>query len=299
MRTLFITEHEWLGQETSRTSYNFDLLVINRELEKRNQTVFDMQPEDWKRIVKTRKWTYKTQRRKISAIRTFLRLRGVTKHFMFEVEWPIGTRKAPRRLKPWQRDRLLEATYQQREILGTRNRAIIWMYWDLAIRKFELCEALLADLDLNSEEPRLQLLTKAPTYLSKKKKLYLPRQYEEKIFVNDEAVEALNEWLAVRGQLTDAKTKTIFVSQIGGKPMSVHGITYLFRYLSSLVNFRASAHDFRRGAGTHAVESGIPDRLVMKQLGIKTHKVFQGYTARAQLTAYRKLMRKTLMRGEE
>lgn len=288
VRTLFITEEEWGGQPTSRQTYNFDLRVINRELKKKNKTVFDMQLRDWNRIVKEKMWAYKTTRRKISAVRTFLRLRGVTDHFMFDIERPLGTRKDPRRLKPHQRDKALEATYQQREILGIRNRAIIWTFWDLGIRKFELCDALNADLDLNSEEPFLQLLTKASTTRNGK---YLPRAYELKVFIHDEAVEAVKAWLAVRDQLADPETKTIFVSQIGGQPMSRHGITYLFRYLSKLVGFPISAHDFRRGTGTHAIESGVPDRLVMKQLGIKTHAIFQQYTARARLTAYRKLMR--------
>lgn len=288
VRTLFITEEEWAGQETSRTTYNFDLRVINRELKKRGRTIFDMRPKDWMRIVKGKKWTYMTQRRKISAVRTFLRLRGITEHFMFDLEWPNGTRKDPRRLKPWQRDKALQATNQQREFLGIRNRAIIWMFWDLGIRKFELCGALLADLDLDPQEPSLQLLTKAPTSRNGR---YLPRQYELKVFIHDEAIEAMNAWLAVRDQLADPTVKTIFVSQIGGQPISRHGITYLFRYLSKLTGFPISAHDFRRGTGTHASEEGVPDRIVMKQLGLRTHKVFQQYTARARLSAYRKLMR--------
>ena len=287
-RTLFIKESEWQGQETSRQTYNFDLCVINRELEKQNRTIFDMQPIDWKRIVKKREWTYKTQRRKISAVRTFLRLREITEHFMFDLERPLGTRKVPRRLKPWQRDKVLQATCRQREILGIRNRAIIWTFWDLGIRKFELCGALLADLDLDPEEPNLQLLTKAATGRNGK---YLPRAYELKVYIHDEAVDAMKAWLTVRNQLADSETKTIFVSQIGGQPMTTAGITYLFSYLSKLVGFRLSAHDFRRGAGTDAVERGIPDRFVMKQLGLRTHAVFQQYTARARLSRYRKLMR--------
>ena len=288
VRTLFITEEEWAGQETSRTTYNFDLRVINRQLKKRGRTIFEMQPNDWKQIVKEKKWTYKTTRRKISAVRTFLRLRGVKEHFMFDLERPEGTRKDPRRLEPRQRDKALEVTYQQREILGIRNRAIIWMFWDLGIRKFELCDALLADLDLDSEEPHLQLLTKAATGRNGK---YLPRAYELKVFIHDEAVEAMNAWLAVRDQLADPETKTIFVSQIGGQQMTTAGITYILCYLGKLAGFPLSSHDFRRGTATHAIESGVPDRLVMKQLGIKTHAVFQQYTARAKLTAYRRLMR--------
>jgi len=288
VRTLFITEEEWAGQETSRTTYNFDLRVINRELKKQNKTIFEMQPIDWNRIVQEREWTYKTTRRKISAVRTFLRLRAVTEHFMFDLERPEGTRKDPRRLKPRQRDKVLDATYQLREILGIRNRAIIWTLWDTGIRKFELCGALLADLDLDPDEPHLQLLTKAATGRNGK---YLPRAYELKVFIHDEAVEAMKTWLDVRDQLADPDAKTIFVSQIGGRPMTTAGITYLFSYLSKLVGFKVSAHDFRRGTGTDAAERGIGDRLIMKQLGIRTHAVFQQYTARARLSAYRKLMR--------
>lgn len=288
VRTLFITKEEWAGQETSRTTYNFDLRVINRELKKRGRTIFEIQPIEWDGIVKRKKWTYKTTRRKISAVRTFLRLRGITDHFMFDLERPMGTRKDPRRLEPHQRDKALKVTYQQREILGIRNRAIIWMFWDLGIRKFELCDAQIADLDLDSEEPHLQLLTKAATGRNGK---YLPRAYELKVFIHDEAAEAMNAWLAVRDQLADPETKTIFVSQIGGQQMTTAGITYILRYLGKLAGFPLSSHDFRRGTATHAIESGVPDRLVMKQLGIKTHAVFQQYTARARLTAYRRLMR--------
>lgn len=287
-QALFISEQEWRGQETTRHGYNCDPLVIGRELKKHNRRIVYMRPKDWKRIVKLRKWTYKTQRRKISAVRTLLRLRGITEHFMIDLEWPQGSRKDPRRLKPWQRDKALEATYQQREILGIRNRAILWTFWDTGIRKFELCGALLADLDLDPEEPSLQLLTKAPTSRSGK---YLPRAYETKILIHDEAVEAMNAWLAVRDQLADPKTKTIFVSQIGGRPMTTAGVTYLLRCLGKLIGFPISSHDFRRGTGTHASEEGVPDRIVMKQLGLRTHKDYQRYTARAKLSAYRKLMR--------
>jgi len=285
---LLISKHEWLGQETSRRGYNYDLAVIARELEKRQKTILEMQLQDWNYIVSERNWSYKTQRRKISSLRALLKLRGITRHFILDIEWPSGARKDPRRLKPAQRDVCLAATYKQREILGIRNRAIIWTFWDLGIRKFELCGALLVDLDLNPEDPTLQLLTKAASGRNGK---YKPRAYETKMYVNDDAVAAMDAWLDVRDRIADPRSKTIFVSQNGGRALSPEGVSDVFKALSKVAGFPVSAHDFRRGAGTDAVERGVPDRLIMKQLGIRTHKVFQGYTARASLRAYRKLMR--------
>ncbi len=71
--------------------------------------------------------------------------------------------------------------------------------------------------------------------------------------------------------------------------LSREGVSSLIKRLSKRIGFQFSPHDIRRGAGSYMAENNIPDRIVRKQLGIRTHSVYQRYTERASLKALDKL----------
>ena len=277
VRTLFIPAEGFKGQETSRTAYNIDLARLEAWLEKLGMTIFEMTDRDWPRFIHNDDWdwAYKTERRALSAVWYWLKkVRGIFDHSLFKVPWPDGSRKPPRRITPRKRDILLAACEKMRPVMRARNKAIIRVFGDTGIRKFELAGAKLSDLDLIERE--LIVLTKA--------RPNKPRDWELKVFSRATS-ETLTDWLKVRDDLAKPGCDTLFVSQTG-IALTREGVSDIFKRLSKRVGFQVSPHDFRRGLGSHATEKQIPDNLTMRQMGIGTHKVFRGYAEGAEIRMF-------------
>lgn len=260
-RVLFIPD--FAGEETTRECYNRDLGYLEDWLNREGLTIDDVAAADWRRFIRFRAWGYKAERRALSAARCWLRqnLNGRSSdHPLFSVPWPEGQRKPQRRLKPAQRDALLAACDDTHDPL--RNRALILLLWDTGVRKAELARAQWQHLDL--DDRTLYLQTKAESGRG--------RQWELKRF-SPATARALADWRQER-----TADPRIFA-------LTREGISSLLKRLSAKVGFPVSAHDFRRGIGCYMAEQLIPDRIVMKQLGIKTHSVYQRYTELASLKA--------------
>ena len=259
-RLLFIPRRGFKGQSTTLEAYNRDLGYLGDWLQQERLTIEKMTAAHWDQFIEFRGWAYKAQRRALSASRFILRRMGMVNHPLFTVEWPQGVRKPQRTLKLSQRNKLLEAAQDTQN--PKRDTALIRLLWDVGGRKFEIADALWEMADI--EGHTIKLLTKAEDLK--------PRQWETKRF-SSETAEALAEW----------RTKRALARLVFG--LSREGISSVFKRLSVRVGFRVSPHDFRRGIGTYMAENGVSDRLAMKQLGIKTHAVYQNYSEAAQLKA--------------
>ena len=258
-QALFIPRRGFKGQSTTLEAYNRDLGYLGDWLQMIGLKMQQMTISHWDQFIEFRGWGYKAQRRALSSARYWLRMNGIRVHPLFEVEWPQGVRKPQRTLKLSQRNGLLEAARSTQN--PERDAALIRLLWDIGGREFEIAEALWEMTDI--DDHTIQLLTKAEDLKS--------RQWETKRF-GPETAEALREW----------KSKSSDLRIFG---LSNDGISSVFVRFSARAGFKVSPHDFRRGIGTYMAENGVSDRLAMKQLGIKTHGVYQRYSEAAELKA--------------
>lgn len=282
-RALFIKTEEWEGEETSLTAYNRELRYFEDWLMLMELNVREFGDGHWKnyrsyRNADGRRMGPKAERKALSSIRWWLRNNDHEDHPIFAVPWPKWNRKPGRTLTVSQRDTLLGACEELRPPMAARNRAIIRFLWDCDPRKFELAKALLENLNLGDRW--ILLLTKARPLKG--------RDWEYKVF-SPATARAIDEWLAARDQLANPGCRALFVSQTG-EALTNEGVSDIFKRLSKRTGIKVSPHDFRRGGGSHAVESGVPDRLIMLQMGLKSHANFQDYTVLAKLKAFSKLM---------
>lgn len=254
-RTRFLLQMK--GQNTTKMAYQWHLDFIAKEL----PWPFTM--DEYVKVIQ--RWGNAMQRVNLAALKAYLRWKGLD-HPVLALIIPRDESPPSRTLKESQKDELLSLCPNTR--MGKRNKAIICMLWDTCVRRSELAGAELRRLDMNNRT--ITLRTKATRGK--------PRGWETKKF-SRETRRALDDWLVVH----NTACRTIF-------NLTGDGIASMFKRLSKKAGFRVSPHDFRRGGITNAVEAGVPDRLVMHQAGLKTHSVFQRYSASASLKAYGKLM---------
>ncbi len=195
-------------------------------------------------------------------------------HPLLEFRIPRRQSKPQRFLRPDQLELLLAACDSCHKIMAVRNRAMILTLWDTLLRSSEIVRIQLYHLDLSLKMLRVD--TKATNGKG--------RTWETKVF-SSRTAEAIKEYLEVRQHYSLVGDPYLFVSMTGTK-LTQGGFRCVVKRLRKHVGFQVSPHDFRRGGAAHAVERGVPDRLVMQQGGWKTHSVFQRYTEGAKLTAY-------------
>ena len=279
MRTLYISPDEWEGEPTSLTGYNYDNGYLETWLDMQEMTIEQMTDKHWPQYVAYRNrdshsFQFKAQRHGLSSIRAYLERQGMAEHPLWKVPWPKGSRNPQRTLKVWQRDAILAACGEKRPVMRARDRALTWLLWDTSIRKFEVAGALLDHLDIDPRVRTLELLTKANDLQG--------RHFEKKKFWGD-CLEAMTEWLAIRGELANPTCRNIFVSQTGNA-LTPDGVGCIFKRLSKVLGWPVSCHDFRRGGGTYRAER-VSGRLNMVQMGIINPGTYRDYTVDVDLNA--------------
>ena len=256
-RALFLRQLN--AEETTKRSYSYMLAYLENARPLHNFT-----PESFLGFVRARGWANPTARLALAALKAYLRWLGAP-HPMLDLRIPKRQSQPGRRLTLEQRDNLLQAA--ERTYNPERDQAIIRVLWDTFVRSFELTEARLDGVNLKQRE--LVVLTKAANGKG--------RQWELKRF-SPETAAALQAWLD---------------KHPGGErlfPLTRDGLACLFKRLGRHVGLRVSPHDFRRGGASYQVERGVPDRLVMKQGGWRSHEVFERYTIGAELRALDELL---------
>jgi len=214
----------------------------------------------------SRRYSARSVQRKLSALRTFYKfakLKGLCAlNPALEVEGPKIGRPLPKALKPDEVNRLLATTLAGRtDFQRLRDRAILETLYGTGLRRTELLNLNLEDVDLDRREIRV--------VAGKGNK-------DRTVLMTAAASDALRAYLGHRPRTHES---AFFVGR-GGRRLSQSGIYKIFRVFLAVsgVSAHASPHTLRHSFATHLYENGA-DLLVIKELlGHESLATTQVYT---------------------
>lgn len=204
-------------------------------------------------------------RRQLSAARTFfrylLRERHITKNPLTSVSAPKGKKRLPANLDADRMARLLDIPGD--EPLVRRDRAILELLYSSGLRLSELTGLDVTDVDRGARTVHV-------TGKGGKDRVVPIGRY---------ALEALEAWYAVRGQLASADEQALFVSQRGSRIHS-RSVQARVKHWAKRqgIDARVYPHLFRHSFATHMLESSHDLRGVQELLGHANISTTQVYT---------------------
>lgn len=149
---------------------------------------------------------------------------------------------------------------------GLRDRAIMELFYSTGIRRFELTNLQLGDIDAHWEA----------VFIREGK-----GGKDRVVPIGQRANQWLDKYLeVVRPRLVqDAAEHTIFLNQYG-EPMSIHGLSRKIRvYMEKAeIDKPGSCHLFRHSMATHMLENGADIRYIQEMLGHAKLETTQVYT---------------------
>jgi integrase/recombinase XerD len=153
----------------------------------------------------------------------------------------------------------------ERKLCNLRDKAIIYIYTDTAIRLRELHEILLSDINLDAGTIKVS-----------------GKNGEERIVPFDRKAKAsVSRYIIYRGEL-GFDDPYLWVNEYG-RPLSRWGICSLFTRLKALAGYksgvRVSSHTFRHTAAITALRNGMDGLILQRLLGHKTLHQTNEYTA--------------------
>lgn len=205
-------------------------------------------------LARERNLDKKTQTRKLSSLRTFYRCLfqrdWIPSNPILSVNFPKTKKRIPKSYKPIETEEILE--YESKEaspLLEKRDRAILEILYSSGMRVFELVNA--KKKDLSSDFRSLKVLGK--------------RRKERYVYLGDEAVLCLKEYLELRGETPEEE---IFLNQ-RGKKLTTRGVRYILNERRKAMGFEKSLtpHKFRHTFATDLLDAGADIRAVQELLG--------------------------------
>ena len=162
--------------------------------------------------------------------------------------------------------RLMELP-ESNTLMGSRDRAILEMFYSTGMRISELTTLQMEYMNLGNKKVRV--LGKG------KKERWLP--------LGDKAIAALNIYLSkreilIRKMKPDPLPSAVFLNT-RGKGLTSRGIRKIVgKYLDQLVAGRHSPHSIRHSFATHLLEGGADLRTIQEMLGHASLSTTQKYT---------------------
>ena len=206
----------------------------------------------------------KSLQRVLSSMRTFFAYlidNGVLKYNPAkQVKAPKSARKLPQTLDVDRVSQLL--TIEGNDDLAIRDRAILELFYSSGLRLSEL-----TGLNMNSllADNQIRVLGKG----NKERDLPIGRK----------AVEALQQWLAIRHKLANENEQALFVSQKGSR-LSPRSVQQRIRHwvLKQGLDTHVHPHMLRHSFASHVLESSGDLRAVQELLGHADISTTQIYT---------------------
>jgi integrase/recombinase XerC len=252
------------------------LAGYRRDLEDFLAWLVDHRIADWDRVDSQHVRSYaaarhrqglspKSLQRHLSAIRAWfrylLRERQVTANPAEGVRAPKAQRRLPQTLDADQLDRLMQVPGE--DPLARRDRAIMELFYSSGLRLAEL--AALDVADMRSSDGLLQITGKGDKM--------------RRVPVGRLARQAVDDWLAVRGQLLRSDEPALFVSRRGTR-LSARAIEARLRQraIEQGMPRHVHPHMLRHSFASHLLESSGDLRAVQELLGHADISTTQVYT---------------------
>lgn len=154
--------------------------------------------------------------------------------------------------------RRLLATFSRRAPASIRDRALVMLLWRSGLRIGEALALELRDLDLVGSEPTLRVRDGK-------------RGKQRTVGVHQEAVLALEQWLATRAKLGLARRRLVFVTisqPDPGRPVGTAAIReMLYRRARKAGLGRVHPHAFRATLAVELAREGVPLPAIRDVLG--------------------------------
>lgn len=173
--------------------------------------------------------------------------------------------KQPRAAEDWEIQKLLETCAKDSKLQRSRNRLIITFLRSTGCRVGEMCSLNVSQILGTMSERRVLIKT------AKSRGIKPIRE----IFWDDEADEALKDWLNVRDEFMDRKVckdpDALFIGVRGwqsGKRITNSGVGIMFRNLSKRAGLETvNAHSFRHHRGNEMNETNANNSTISNVLG--------------------------------
>jgi site-specific recombinase XerD len=157
------------------------------------------------------------------------------------------------------------AAIDRSNFLGIRDYAVYALMYDLGLRVGEVHSLNIENLDL--KDKKLSVMGKG------KRQRTLP--------LNDEMVQVLSEWLAVRHNFVNSATsKALFISKKGNR-LAIRTMENNFKKILSKielnVQFNVTCHTFRHSFASHLNDNGTDVLVIQSLLGHSSPQSSQIY----------------------
>lgn len=213
-----------------------------------------------------------TRARRLAAIKSFYKYLVRRKVLEVSPARRVKTPKLPQKLPravPIDETFALMDAPDSNKLLELRDKAMLEVLYGAGLRVSELCGLSLGDVDLRARMVRV---------LGKGNK-------ERLVPLHEGAVDALNAWLARRGELLATPRKNqdptaMFLNFRGGRLTTRSMQLHLDRYVKRLgITRDLSPHALRHSFATHLLASGADVRSIQELLGHASLSTTQRYTA--------------------
>ncbi len=213
--------------------------------------------------------TLRSQAQRLSVVRGFTRYLKQEDYLIHDPGQRIKLPKTPRRLpkvvlSAAEIKKLLNAP-DMRTNRGYRNRVILEILYDTAIRRTEACNIRLIDVDLASGYIRI---------MGKGSK-------ERVVPVSSRVCEMIQNYLlAVRPSFVQGKDTSFLILNRWGNQMHPNAIWAVVKRCTDLAGIkkRVSPHTLRHTCATHMLKNGAPVRHIQEFLGHESLESTQVYT---------------------
>jgi len=228
-------------------------------------------PKEFQKFLTTRAWAPQTKRLCLFALRDAQRRAHGKKFPLCRVKLPRPKARPMPTLTAEEKDKLIMSLDLSRKH-HKQYLVAIMIFWDTWLRISELCGLRVADLDLDNGT--LTALTKGGEWETKA--------------LTDGTIIWIRAWLIDR----PIPSPTLFCNLRTGKPWTRDGLRANLARIGKKAGLkhRLTAHQFRRGGVTNAINKGMPTRLAQVQGGWKQLDMVHRYTQALSIQDVRRFL---------
>lgn len=207
-----------------------------------------------------RKWMPMTIRSHRKNLSVFIRWAVDRKYMPNNPLRRIPKNKLPQRVPKHHTEKEIEAMFDGIGLTSTnyfeetRNKAIIGMAALAGLRRGELINLKLSDINMETK----QILVKAETSKSRKER-WVP--------IVHRLDNLLTEYLKVREQHRKDGCQKLWLSAVTGKELTESGLEFITKKISDIVGFKVRLHSLRHSYGTYTYAGCHDIKAVQENMG--------------------------------